>query len=305
MDNAIWFLPIQEKVQALQVISEQIAMVKSQVDEILGISDIVRGVTSASETATAQEIKGRWVGVRLTRKRETVIYTVKSMMKMMSQLLASHITPENLKRMTQMPLSEEMIQVMQDDMMMDFIIDIETDSTVAKDENRERETFQEMLNGTAQWAQSVLPMVQANQMPAGAASAILNAALRPYTKYDRTLEEELAKLPQTQEQLQKLNQQITQQGEQLQQAQQGQQQWQQMAEMLQQQATEAKAAKDQADAKLKAAQEENTKAKTREIYGDTKDGALQPVKTAAEIFELRERADSYEQRDNGMGNQQR
>jgi hypothetical protein len=294
-DNALWFLPIQEKVQALQVISEQIQMVKAQVDEILGISDIVRGVTAASETATAQEIKGRWVGVRLTRKRETVIYTVKSMMNMMAQLLASHITPENLKRMTQMPLSDEMIQLMRDDMMMDFIIDIETDSTVAKDENKERETFQEMLNGTAQWAQSVLPMVQQNQMPAGAASAILTAALRPYTKYDRTLEEELAKLPQTQQQLQSLNQQIAQQGQQLQEAQIQAQQWQQMATLLQQAATEAKAAKEMAESKLKAAQEEKVRAETREIYGETKDGALQPVKTAAEIHELRERADNYEQ----------
>jgi hypothetical protein len=303
-DNFIWMLPLSEKLEALRTVTEQMQVVKAQVDEILGISDIVRGVTQASETAKAQEIKGRWVGVRLTRKRETVIYTVKSMMKIMAQLLASHITPENLSRMTQMEITEEMQQVLSDDMMMEFVIDIETDSTIAKDEFQEKETFQEMLNGVAQFSQSVLPMVQANQMPATVSSAILQAALRPYAKYDRSLEEALGKLPQTTEQLKGLNEQLqkgqtdlqTSQGE-TQQAQQQQQYWQSIAEDLQRKSTEAATAEKLASTGLKEAQSENTTAKTREIYGETKDGALQPVKTAAEINELEERAESYEQRD--------
>ena len=290
IDNALWMQPIQEKLVALQTITEQIQVVKAQVDEILGIADIVRGVTAASETATAQEIKGRWVGVRLTRKRETVIYTVKQMMRMMAQLLASHITPENLQRMTQMQITEEMMAILQDDMMMEFTIDIETDSTIAKDEFREKETFQEMLNGVAQYSQSVLPMVQANQMPAGAASAILRAALRPYTKYDRTLEEELGKLPQTMQQLQTLNQEKDQQAQELQQAQQQLQQWQQIAEHLQQQATEAASKQKTADAEKK-------KAETRKIYAGIPDDKNQVFKTTAEIENIEAQTAMYERTD--------
>lgn len=253
-DNALYHLPITDKALVVQQLTEQIQFVRSSVDEVLGISDIVRGVTAASETATAQEIKGRWVGVRLSRKRECVQYTVKQMMRIMAQLLASHITPENLMRMTQMEITDQELQIMQDDTLLTFAVDIETDSTVAKDETREMTTKQEMLNGVAQYAQSVLPMVQQNQMPAGVASAILRSALNPYTKYDRNLEDELTTLPQTLGQLQQMGQQLQQLQQELQGAQQQSQQWQMIATQLQQQATEAKSQKEMADARKKTAE---------------------------------------------------
>lgn len=278
-DNAIYHLPIQEKIIALQQTSEQIGFVKAQVDEILGISDIVRGVTAASETATAQEIKGRWVGIRLTRKREAVQFMIRHMMRMMAQLLTSHITPENLQRMTQMPITEEMMAIMQDDLLMEFAIDIETDSTVAKDEFAEMQTKQEMLNGVAQFAQSVLPMVAQNMMPADVSSAILKSAITPYARYDRGLDEALNNLPQTQQQLQQMSQQMQQLQQQLQQAQQGMQYWQSEAQKLQQQATQAIAAQKMADAGKK-------QAETQEIVAGLPDKELQPVKTIVEIQNL-------------------
>ena len=288
-DNAIYHLPIIEKAQVVQQLTEQIQFVRAQVDEVLGISDIVRGVTQASETATAQEIKGRWVGVRLSRKRECVQYTVRSMMRIMAQLLASHITPENLMRMTQMQITEQELQLMQDDVLMEFAIDIETDSTVAKDEFREMQTKQEMLNGVAQYAQSVLPMVAQNQMPAGVASSILRSALNPYTKYDRNLEEELATLPQTMQQLQQLNQQLQESQQQLQEAQGMAQQWQLIAQQLQERATAATAEQKLADAQKKKAEA----AEIEEGLDSVADQADQNVElTVAQTIESLERAEN-------------
>lgn len=259
-DGILFHLPLQEKSAVLQELNNNIQLVRAQVDDILGISDIVRGVTNAYETAQAQEIKGRWVGIRLTRKRECVNYTVKSMMKIMAQLLLSHITPENLSRMTQMQISDELMQVMSQDILMDFLIDIETDSTVAKDEFQEKQTFQEMLNGVAQYSQAVLPMVQQNAFPADAASAVLRAALKPYAKYDRGLDEALTTLPTTQQQMTQLNQQLQELQQKSQQTEQQLQYWQGLAQQMQQQATEAKAAREQAEAQLKKAQAAKTAA---------------------------------------------
>jgi hypothetical protein len=300
-DGFMWFLPIKEKLEALATITTQMQVVKAQVDEILGISDIVRGVTKASETATAQEIKGRWVGIRLTRKRETVIYTVKAMMRMMAQLLVSHITPENLQRMTQMEITEEMMGIMQDDMMMEFVIDIESDSTVAKDENAERQTFQEMLNGVAQFAQSVMPMVQQNAMPASVSSAILQAALKPYTKYNRNLEEALTQMPETAQQLQGMNKQIQELTQKDQQTGQELQYWKGLAEMLQADSTASKTGTEIANKELKEAQTDKTYAQTAEIIGETKDSSLQPAKTIAEVREINARAENQKRPDNNNG----
>jgi len=280
----MWFVPIQEKLEALKTLTEQIAFVKSQVDEILGISDIVRGVTAASETAAAQEIKGRWVGVRLTRKREIVMYTVKGMMRIMAQLLASHVIPENLSRMTQMEITQEMVDILQDDMMMDFIIDIETDSTVAKDEFKERKVHQEMLNGVAQFAQSVMPLVQANTLPADTASAILASALRPYAHVDRSLSEALNQLPDSQKQLQELQQQMQQLTQERDQANEGLQYWQGMATQLQNMSTEASTAQKQADAEKK-------RAEKLKIEAQIPDNIIQADHTVAQIGESEARAE--------------
>ena len=297
LDVALTHLPIADKSAVLQQLTEQITFVRGQVDEVLGISDIVRGVTAASETATAQEIKGRWVGIRLTRKRETVQYTCREMMRIMSQILASHITPENLMRMTQMQLSEQELQLMQDDILMEFAIDIETDSTVAKDEQREMQTKQEMLNGVAQYSQSVLPMVAQNQMPSGVASSILRSALAPYTKYDRNLEEELATLPQTMQQLQGLNQQLQQTQQQLQQSQQESQNWQMVATDLQNKATEAAAAQKQADAGKKRAE---TAEITEGLEYANEAAGMDIEKTTAETIDILARSKQY--RNSGNSN---
>ena len=275
----IFWLPIQEKVEALAQLTQQITFVKAQVDSILGIADIVMGTTKASESATAQDIKGRWVGIRLTRKRECVQYTIREMLRIMSQLFGSHITPENLMRMTQMQMTEEMMGIFKNDTLMDFMIDIETDSTVAKDEIEERTTQQEMLNGVSQFSQAVMPMVSQNIMPADTASAILRSALRPYARFDRTLDDSLNEMPTTMQQLQKLNGQLQQTGQQLQKVGGEMQQWKDLAQKLQIEASTAKATQAQADAKKKGAE-------TIKILTEVKDAEVQPIKTAAEVGKL-------------------
>ena len=278
-EGLIYWLPIQEKIEALMQITQQMQVIKSQVDEILGISDIVMGVTKASESATAQDIKGRWVGIRLTRKRECVQFTIAEMMRIMAQLLGSHITPDNLQRMTQMQMTDEMMEIFMNDTLMDFIIDIETESTVAKDEKEERRAHQEMLNAIAQFSQSVLPMVQQNMLPADVSTAILKTALKPYTRYDRGLEEALVQLPTSQQQLKKLSGELQQTNQKLQQSEGQAQQWQQLAQKLQMEATAAKNAKLHAETG-------KTKVETVKLVGEMKDDKLQPLKTAAEVGKI-------------------
>ena len=278
-EGVMFWLPIKEKIETLIQITQQMQVVKSQVDEILGISDIVMGVTKASESATAQDIKGRWVGIRLTRKRECVQYTIREMMRLMAQLLGSHITPENLQRMTQMQMTEEMMKLFTDDVLMEFAVDIETESTVAKDEKEERRAHQEMLNGVAQYAQAVLPMVQQNMLPADTASAILRTALKPYMRYDRGLEESLSELPTTQKQLGQLNQNLQKTTQQLQQVGGEMEQWKQLAQKLQMEATDAKNTKLLAEAREIAV---DTQKKVVEILDDK----IQPFKTAAEVGKI-------------------
>ena len=280
VDSAIYHLPLKEKSVVLQQLTEQITFVKAQVDDIMGISDIVRGVTTASESATAQEIKGRWVGVRLSRKREVVQYAMRDVMRINAQLLANVITPEALLKMTQIPITQQMFQLLQDKTATHFAIDVETESTVAKDEFEERRVHQEMLNGVGQYATAIAPTVQQGLMPADVSSAVLRAALTPYAKYDKNLATALMALPNTQQQLQGLQQ---QNGQMMQQLQQSQMQLQQVSAELQylkDQATQAKSQQQIADAEKKSAE-------ANEINAGLQDERLQAAKTVAEIEQIR------------------
>lgn len=280
VDSVMFQLPLEEKVIVLAKLTEQIQFVKAQVDEILGIADIVRGVSNAKEGVGTQELKGRWVGIRLSRKRDLVAYTVREMFRIMGQLLSTHFTDENLTRLTQMEIDQEVLQLLRNDLLMDFAIDIETESTVAKDEFQERATRQEMLASVGQYVSTVLPAVAQGGLPADVSSAILRAALQPYAKYSRALDESMNDLETTMQQLQNMQMQIEQQGQQIQQLDAEKTQWQTVAIGLQNQATQAKSVKDMADAGKK-------QAETEEILEGLEDSSLQPLKTAAEIDNIR------------------
>ena len=279
-DAVMFNLPIEDKVVVLAKLTEQIGLVKAQVDEILGIADIVRGVSNAKEGVGTQELKGRWVGIRLSRKRDIVAYTVRQMFRMMAQLLTTHFTDENLTRLTQVEIDVETLNLLRNDTLMDFAIDIETESTIAKDEFRERETRQEMLGAVGAYASSVLPMVQQGMLPADVSSAVLRAALQPYTKYSRALDESMADLQTTMQQLQEMNGQIQQLTQERDQVAQEKQQWEQVATQLQYQATEAKSKQQTADAGKKVAE-------TRKIVSETDDQGLDPLQKAADIDNTR------------------
>jgi len=126
----------------------------------------------------------------------------------------------------------------------------------------------------------VMPAVQAGSMPANVASAVLRAALQPYTRYSRTLDEALGSLMDDQAQLMQLNQNLQQCQQQLQQAQMEVQQWQAIAQKMQMDSTEAKTQQTLSDAAKKDAERQ-------EILAGIPNVGLQPGKTAAEILNIR------------------
>lgn len=275
-DNAIFFLPLEEKIRTLDKLTEQIAFVMQQVERVLGIADIVQGSSNVNEGVGTQALKSRWAGVRLARKRNDVQYTLREMMRIMGQVLTSHFTDENLSRLTQVQINPEVFQLLRSDLMSDFAIDIETESTIAPDMDQERQNRAEMMQSLIGYAQSVLPAVQQGQLPADVSSGILRAAMKPYTQNDRSLDESLNSLQTSQQQLQQINTQLQQTQQQLQQSQQTATQWQQLAQQLQFQATEASSQQKQADAGKK-------QAETEKIRAGMRDELMQPAKTAGEI----------------------
>lgn len=104
LDKAIWLFPIEKLINVLQQLYVQRQQIKTVIYEITGVSDILRGSSVASETATAQNIKNQWGTLRLKRMQKQVMRYVRSCLRLVLEIQVKHFPVEQLKAMTGLPL---------------------------------------------------------------------------------------------------------------------------------------------------------------------------------------------------------
>lgn len=100
----IWFLPIEKLIEVARELYAARMQILGVIQQITGLSDIVRGQTAASETATAQDLKNRWGTIRLKRLQKIVAFYVRDLLRMAVALGANALGPEEWAQMTQMDL---------------------------------------------------------------------------------------------------------------------------------------------------------------------------------------------------------
>lgn len=100
LPGAISLLPLQEIMATLQGLYAAREQVKQDLYEITGISDIVRGQTSASETATAQKLKGQFATLRLDSNQKEVARFAKDLVVIMTEIIAKHFSLDTIKRVS-------------------------------------------------------------------------------------------------------------------------------------------------------------------------------------------------------------
>jgi hypothetical protein len=185
INKVVSWWPMDPTVKALTALYQQRESIKQTIYEVTGISDVVRGQSVASETATAQNIKNQWGSLRiqklqadvqrfardLFRLKAEVICTVFKYPERLISLLGVQVPPE------QMP---QVIQVMKSDVLRTYKVDVESDSTIRADLTRNQENMANFLQGTAQYIAAVAPAVQAGQMPGEVAVEIFTAFARNF-----------------------------------------------------------------------------------------------------------------------------
>lgn len=97
---AVFMVPIQDYVPVIQELWLQREQIKKVIAEITGISDIIRGSTVASETATAQDIKNRWGTLRLQDMQKRVQRFTRDCIRIMAEIMANHFDKEKFQAMT-------------------------------------------------------------------------------------------------------------------------------------------------------------------------------------------------------------
>ena len=168
LKGAIDILPIDELANALLNCYRARTEIKAQIYEITGISDIIRGASAASETATAQQIKGQYAGLRLRSMQEEVALFASELIRLKAQVMCSKFQPQTILayaaagQMSQpdQQMIPQAMQLMQDNPLRNFRIEVDADSLVQIDEQQNKRDRVEFLTAFSGFMKEALPVGQ-------------------------------------------------------------------------------------------------------------------------------------------------
>lgn len=95
--KVIEWLPMDMVAKALISLYDARDKTKQTIYEITGFSDIMRGASNASETATAQQIKGKFGTLRVNDRQKQVAMFARDLIELMGQTIANVFDPQTLR----------------------------------------------------------------------------------------------------------------------------------------------------------------------------------------------------------------
>jgi hypothetical protein len=149
--GAVQFMPLRDVIQALQQLYQAREACKQVIYEITGLSDIIRGASNAAETATAQQIKSQFASLRLNDMKDDMSRFACSVLRMKCEVICSKYQPETILQMSGIQytadaqLAPQAIQLLKNETLRNFNIDIETDTLVLIDKQTEKQNKVEFL----------------------------------------------------------------------------------------------------------------------------------------------------------------
>ena len=188
IDGAISWLPIEMIAKTLVHLYQKRSELLDTIYQLTGLSDLQRGSTDPRETARAQSLKGQFASRRLMPRQKEVARFLRDLIRLKAEVISENFSPQTLTLMSGVEVTPEMHALISSDALRSFRIDIETDSTVAADDQAEKEAVMEFLNGTQAFIGTVAPLVQEGAMPVEVAKAILLAVTRR-SKFGREVED--------------------------------------------------------------------------------------------------------------------
>lgn len=167
--GSIDLLPLDSIASALLQCYQARSDIKSQVYEITGISDIIRGSTAASETATAQQIKGQYAGLRLRSMQEKVALFATELLRIKAQIICSKFQDQTIidfSSAIQMSEADQQLvpqalQLLRSSPLRGFRIDIAADSLVQIDEQQNKQDRLEFMGAFSNFMREAVPAGQA------------------------------------------------------------------------------------------------------------------------------------------------
>ena len=164
-------LPIEEMAAVLVQLYQARDSKIQDVYQVTGISDVIRGQNNPMESATATQGKIQFATLRLQDRQGNIQAFVRDLLELELEVLSKHVPQEIIYEMAGVALLTPQEQqrwpnayaIIADDLTQNFRIDIETDSTIANDEETRKKQGMEFLQATSTFMDKAALAVQ--QMP--------------------------------------------------------------------------------------------------------------------------------------------
>ena len=179
----------------LQLMQQRDAQIQA-IYEISAISDIMRGSTDPGETLGAQQLKAQTGSLRLRRMQGQVQKFIRGLQRIKVDLMCRHFEPQVLQQVTNMPVTPDIMQILQSDAMRSYRVDIETDSTVFEDAAQAQTARSQVVQGISQFMTAWAPILAQRPTLLPLAFSLLRFAVAP-AKDAREVEDALDAAEQT------------------------------------------------------------------------------------------------------------
>lgn len=142
IDGFVGFMPIGQYIEALQALAERRAQLVQAIYEITGVSDIMRGNSDPSETATAVTKKTNFGTLRNQDRQNDFQRYLTDLLKIKAEILCEMLTPELLAQFADdnadMQVLSGAIQLLKTDKLRNLTLGIETDTSFMQSEEAEK-----------------------------------------------------------------------------------------------------------------------------------------------------------------------
>lgn len=182
------FLPLDKYASVLQKLYEGKAALEQQYYQVTGISDIVRGSSNPYETEGAQQIKAQFATQRISERQQAMQKFCAENIALMAEIVAEHFGDDTIYQMAsvdQMPadaqeLFPDAVALLRNDLLRNFRITIETDSTISTDDGAEKAAMNEYITAVGQMVSQIAPVLQAIPQMKPVALEIIKKGARNY-----------------------------------------------------------------------------------------------------------------------------
>lgn len=209
-ERQIWLLPIEKLIQVATELYTARQQIKQVIYEITGLSDIIRGSSIASETATAQNLKNKWGSIRLRDMQKSVAGYVRDIYRLTVDAAAAKVPAKDWKAITkapfptmeekaiaqaqatfdqmqgrqpqpqilqtlQSPTIEDLLKEIASDANRTYTINVQSDSTIDLDTATDKAEVNEFMNAMGQLLAGLQPLAALGPSGLEAGKAILIA----------------------------------------------------------------------------------------------------------------------------------